>query len=222
MSNRNPRFLFVSSTSGSVMDRALSSGTVRDVTHSLVTDRACEAVQKAGLHGVRSEIFDEGSNERFCDRLLKYLIANEIDYVLSFYTKFYTDELRTAYKDRIINFHPSLLPAFKGMDGFGDGVRYHTKIIGTTVELIKDVMDEGKIVMQTSCAVDPNLDPAALRHRVFEQQCKTLVQVVNWIVEERLSVRGDLVVIKGASYHDLEFVPALDSPEAINMQIPTP
>ena len=102
-------------------------------------------------------------------------------------------------------------PAFKGMDGFGDGVAYHTKIIGTTAEFIKDVMDEGKIIMQTACAVDPNLGQAALRHRIFVHQCKTLLQVVKWLVEERVWVSGDKVTILGSSFHE-RVCAALDFP----------
>lgn len=222
MSARNPRFVFVVSTAGSVMDRVLESPTVRAATHSVVADQPCRAIEKARVHGLPTVVFDEASNEAFCTRLSGYLAEHAIDYILSFYTQFYAKPLRDAYRDRIINFHPSLLPAFKGMNGFGDGIAYHTKIIGTTVELIKDVMDEGKIVMQTAFTVNPNEDRAALRHRVFIQQCKTLIQVVHWILEDRLSVDGDRVIIRNASYHDLEFAPALDAREAIDVHIPLP
>ena len=141
--------------------------------------------------------------------------------VISFYMQFYAKAMRDAYQDRIINFHPSLLPAFKGMDGFGDGMAYHAKIIGTTVEFIKDVMDEGKIIMQTACAVNPNWDLAAMRHRIFVQQCKSLIQVAKWIVQDRVKVIGDKVVIGGASYQDVEFSPALEFHEAMNLRIPS-
>lgn len=202
------------------MNQVLEVPIVREVTHSVVADQPCAAIRKAQGHGVETLLFDEGSNTRFCARLANYLSEHEIDYVLSFYTPFYTRALREEFSDRIINFHPSLLPAFKGMDGFGDSVAYHTKIIGTTVELIKDVMDEGKIIMQTACAVDPGLHHDALRHRIFVQQCKTLVQTVWWIRENRLSVEGDHVTIANASYDDCEFVPSLDARDAVELQVP--
>lgn len=215
------RFVFVMSTSGSVMNQVLGSPVIREATHSVVADQPCAAVDKARALGLPTVLFDEGSNEAFCARLADYLAEHAIDYILSFYTQFYTKTLRDSFQDRIINFHPSLLPAHKGMDGFGDGVAYHTKIIGTTVELIKDAMDEGKIVMQTACVVDPNLDREALRHRIFVQQCKTLIQIAHWILENRLSVDGNCVTIRKASYHDPEFAPALEAREAIELQIPS-
>ena len=98
---------------------------------------------------------------------------------------------------------------------------YHAKIIGTTVEFIKDVMDEGKIIMQSTCAVNPNVEVAAMRHRLFVQQCKSLIQVVKWIVQDRVQVIGDQVAIAGASYQDVEFSPALEFHEAMNLRVPS-
>jgi phosphoribosylglycinamide formyltransferase-1 len=220
MHRQDKRFIFVVSTSGSVMNQVLESNFLRRVVHSVVADQACDAVEKARAWGVPVVLFDECSPEAFCARLKQYMEDHRIDYVLSFYTQFYSKAFRDAYRDRIINFHPSLLPAFKGMDGFGDGIAYHAKIIGTTVEFIKDVMDEGKIIMQTACAVDPNLELASLRHRIFIQQCKTLLQVVKWILEDRIRVSGDQVTIAEASYQEAEFSPALDCHEAMSLRIP--
>lgn len=222
MSGPHSRFVFVVSTSGSVMNQVLTAPTVRAATHSVVADQPCPAVSKARAQGVPATILAEGSNEAFCARLADYLAQHEVDYILSFYTQFYAKPLRDMFHDRIINFHPSLLPAFKGMDGFGDGLAYHAKLIGTTVELIKDVMDEGKIIMQTACAVAPAQGWEAMRHRIFVQQCKTLIQVVHWILEDRISIQGDHITIRDASYHDIEFSPALEVREALNLHIPDP
>lgn len=197
------------------MDRVLETDTVRNAVHSVVAGEESSAIDKARAHGVATSVLPAGTNEEFCSNLLEYVTGHRIDYILSFYTKFYAENIRSALPDRIVNFHPSLLPAFKGMDGFGDGIAYHTKIIGTTVELIKDVMDEGKIVMQTACAVDPTLALEEMRHRIFVQQCKTLVQVVDWIVQDRLEVDGDKVSVRGARFRDPEFAPALENREAI-------
>ncbi|MCS6288575.1 MAG: hypothetical protein H8K10_06315 [Nitrospira sp.] len=222
MHRQDTRFIFVVSTSGSVMKRVLASNFLRAVVHSVVVDQPCQAVAEAQAWGIPVTLFEEGSPEAFCSRLSQYMEEHHIHYVISFYTQFYSKAFRDAYRDRIINFHPSLLPAFKGMDGFGDGVAYHTKIIGTTVEFIKDVMDEGKIIMQTACTVDPRLSRAVLRHRIFVQQCKTLLQVVKWLIDDRVRVDGDQVTIVDAGYHDLEFVPALECREALDLQVALP
>ena len=222
MTNPNKRFVFVASTSGSVMNQVLATRFLRQVVHSVVADRPCEALEKARSWGVPTILLEHRSPELFCEKLDAYMREQHIDYVISFYTQFYSARFRDTYRDRIINFHPSLLPAFKGMDGFGDGVAYHTKIIGTTVEFIKDVMDEGKIIMQTACTVDPTLDREVMRHRIFVQQCKTLLQVVKWLIDDRVRVNGDQVTIIGGGYHDHEFVPALDCREAAELRVEFP
>ncbi len=216
------RFIFVVSTSGSVMNQVLGSNFLRGLVHSVVADQSCPALDKARAWGVPTVLFEEAVPERFCARLKRYMDEHAIDYVISFYTQFYSREFREACRDRIVNFHPSLLPAFKGMDGFGDGMAYHTKIIGTTVEFIKDVMDEGKIIMQTACVVDPSLSLRAMRHRIFVQQCKTLLQVVAWLAEDRVRIEGDRVTIMGASYEEGAFAPALESPDALDLRVALP
>jgi phosphoribosylglycinamide formyltransferase-1 len=222
MTNQPKRFVFVVSTAGSVMNQVLAADFLRRAVHSVVADQPCEALDKARLWGIPTAMFEHCSPDLFCDRLARYLEEHRIDYLISFYTQFYSEPLRRMYRDRIINFHPSLLPAFKGMDGFGDGVAYHAKIIGTTVEFIKDVMDEGKIIMQTACAVNPQASREALRHQIFVQQCKALLQVVKWLIEDRVRIDGDRVSIVDARYHDLEFVPALECREALECLVEHP
>ena len=222
MMKPKPSFLFVVSTSGSLMNAVLGCASVRATTHSAVFFGHGPGVEKASAHGVPCKNIEATTIETFSNELLAYIRTNEIDYVLSFFAGFYSKGFRDEMSDRLINFHPSLLPSFKGMDGFGDGVAYHTKILGTTVELIKDVMDEGKIVMQTAFASDPGLSVDRLRHVVFNQQCKTLIQVVNWVQEGRVEIDGDRVTIRDANFDSTEFVPALEHPEAREFHVPFP
>lgn len=222
MNTRGKRFVFVISTNGSVMDATLGNAFLRREVHSVVADRECGAIQKARDRGLPVVLFDEPQPEAFCQKLSTYMVEHGLEWVISFYTNFYSEAFRADHCDRIINFHPSLLPAFKGMDGFGDGIAYHVKLIGTTVELVKDVMDEGKIVLQTAAPVDPSSGAGQLRHRIFVQQCKSLIQVVKWICDDRLRVHGDLVTIEGASFEDVGFSPALDFKEAQELYIPPP
>lgn len=207
-------FAFVVSTEGSVMNEVLKSQFLRDHVHSVIADRPCGGIAKAESHGVPVVRIFEPDPEKFCERLLEHLREHEIDYVLSYYTNFYSQALRDAYRDRIVNFHPSLLPAFKGMDGFGDTVRYHARLFGNTVEFIDQVMDEGKIIMQTADAVDPSVPVAELRHRLFVQQCKALLQVAHWLGQGRIVVDGRRVVIKNARFNGASFSPALECEEA--------
>lgn len=220
--SRDLRLAAVASTGGAVLNETLRHPGVREAVRVVITDQPCAAEAKVQAHGVRVVRFDERDPERFCARLLELCQSEQIDHVLSYYTQFYSATFRAAYRDRIVNFHPSLLPAFKGMDGFGDTLAYRARLAGNTVELIDQVMDEGKILMQTVFPVDADAPPAAARHRLFVQQCRALIQTVQWLREDRVVVSGRQVTIRGARFDDPEFSPALDFDEARRWTPPEP
>ena len=222
MNDGELRFAMVVSTAGSVMNEVLKDDFFRSRVHQIVVHRPGPAYEKALAHGIPSTIVANDDVDEFCARLLKLFDEKAIDFVFSFYTSFYSAEFREAYRDRILNFHPSLLPAFKGMDGFGDTVRYPARFAGNTVELIADVMDEGKIVMQTVCPLDPGAPTELVRHRVFVHQCRALLQVARWLQEGRIGVEGHRVTVTGATYTCASFSPALDSEEVAMWSPPDP
>ena len=211
--------VIVSSTGGSVMNVLLENGFFRKQTFALVSDRLCPAVDKARAHGLESKVIAESNRERFCDGLLAYLEENRIDYVISFFTKLFTGALLGVFKDRIINLHPSILPAFKGMRGFEDTFEYGTRYMGSTIHFVDESMDEGKIIIQTVFPLDRNERKDKLRHRLFQQQCKSLLQVVKWLAEGRVGIVEKHVVIEGGMYVDYEFSPNLDFHDAISLRV---
>ncbi len=217
-----PRCVVTSSSGGAIINECLRYPAFKSLIHSMVCDQTCGAVEKARAHGVPVEIFAEPDGERFCDRLLDYLQTHRIDYVFSFYTKFYSERIRRAYADRLVNLHPSLLPAFKGNDAWEYVRVYGARFAGSTVELIHERMDEGKIILQTICPWDARHPARFTRHRVFVQQCKSLLQVASWLVEDRIRTNGCRVTVRDARFDSLEFSPALDCPDAIGFTCPTP
>jgi len=223
VTGRDLRFAFVVSTAGSVMNEVLKNEFVRCRVDLVVGDHADTALDAARRRGIPNTVAIRNDGpDRFCAELIPFLQDHEIDFVFSFYTKFYSTELRSTFRDRIINFHPSLLPAFKGADGFGDTIAYDARFAGNTVEFIADVMDEGKIIMQTACPVDHTLPVAHTRHRVFEQQCQALIQVAHWLQEDRITVEGHHVVVADATFDDASFSPALDARDAVRWVPPNP
>ncbi|MCI4351753.1 MAG: DegT/DnrJ/EryC1/StrS family aminotransferase, partial [Thermoplasmata archaeon] len=112
--------------------------------------------------------------------------------------------------------------AFKGADGFGDTIAYPARFAGNTVEFIGDVMDEGKIIMQTAFPVDERAPVAHTRHQVFVQQCQALIQVAHWLQEGRVCVDGRRVIVAGARFDHPSFSPAIDSSDARGWRPPCP
>lgn len=220
MTVKKLRCVIVASAGGSVMNELLKNEFFKSQITAVVSDRLCPAIDKAQRHDVHTEIIPERDKSVFCDHLLSFLRAYQADYVISFFTKLFVGELLTQYQDRILNLHPSLLPSFKGLDGFGDTVRYGTRYAGTTIHFIDGNMDEGKIIQQTVFPLDPDAGEALLRHRIFEQQCRSLLQVVRWLSEDRIHVDDQRVTVTDAVYQSFEFSPDLDFKDALELNIP--
>jgi phosphoribosylglycinamide formyltransferase-1 len=216
------RSVIVASAGGSVANVALSNAFFARSVSAVVADRKCGALERAADHGVATVLLRERDKLAFCNRLLEYLLQHDIEYVFSFYTRLFVGAILDVYQDRIINFHPSLLPAFKGLDGFGEAVRFGARFVGSTVHFIDAEMDEGKIIQQTILPLGPHAPLELIRHRLFVQQCKSLLQVARWLADDRLRISGDSVVVLDARYDDAEFSPALDFEDAIDLDVPQP
>ena len=210
---RNLKCVVVTSTAGSVMNELLKDPFFKSQIFAVVSDRQCDGLVKAAGHGVRTELFLEKEADEFCRRLLAFLEANQVDYVIAFYTKLFVGQLLQKYADRIVNLHPSLLPAFKGLHGFDESLQFRPRYLGTTIHFLDDRIDEGKIILQSVFPLDPAQSDEALRHRLFQQQCKSLLQVVKWLAEDRIHVEDGHVNVTGARFDDFEFSPRLEDTE---------
>jgi phosphoribosylglycinamide formyltransferase-1 len=105
------------------------------------------------------------------------------------------------FENRVINIHPSLIPAFCGQGQYGSRVHkavleYGCKLSGCTVHFVDDDYDHGPIVAQRSVEVDPDDTPASLAARVFREECRILPEVINWIAGGRVSVEDRQVRIQ--------------------------
>ncbi len=107
------------------------------------------------------------------------------------------------YRGRLLNIHPSLLPAFPGLDthrrALAAGVRLH----GATVHFVSDRLDGGPIVAQAAVPVWPDDSEDVLAARVLEQEHLLLPRCVRWILEGRVRLQGDRVVAEGIAPQDL-------------------
>ena len=212
-------WVVVSSTAGSVMNELFGNPYFRRSVTAVVSDRDCAAIEKARLQGVPTHVIRERENTAFSSRLLDFLQEVNADFVISFFTRLFTAPLLSAFRHRIINVHPSLLPSFKGLDGFGDTLRAGVRYVGSTIHFIDERMDEGNVILQSVYPLDPGLPAHELRHRIFDQQCRGVLQVVRWIEDGRVEIAGNRVCVKNAAYVDLEFSPNLDFEDAIDFGV---
>ncbi|MFN3189736.1 MAG: phosphoribosylglycinamide formyltransferase [Aureliella sp.] len=104
------------------------------------------------------------------------------------------------FANRVVNIHPSLIPAFSGKGYYGMRVHravveYGAKISGCTVHFVDDEFDHGPIIAQSSVPVLPGDRPEDLQARVFEQECSLLPSVLQAMSEGRIQVEGRRVLL---------------------------
>jgi phosphoribosylglycinamide formyltransferase-1 len=115
-----------------------------------------------------------------------------------------------AFENRIINIHPSLLPAFKGLDAQKQAFDYGVTLTGCTVHLVIPELDSGPVIAQAVVPVLPNDTPQTLAARILEHEHRIYPQVIQWFAEDRIKVEGNKVTVLGAKYGTLPFNPQLE------------
>ena len=114
--------------------------------------------------------------------------------VLAGYMRILSSFFVYYFSNRIINIHPSLLPAFAGADGVGDALAYGVKVAGCTVHLVNEEVDGGAILAQ---AVVPVLDDdtkESLHQRIQAEEYKLYPQTLSRMVEQGFSIQGRRII----------------------------
>lgn len=135
----------------------------------MVCDKPGAAViEKARRRGIETFVFSPKSYPSkavYEAEIVKLLEAKKVELVcLAGYMRIIGDVLLTAYDGRIINIHPSLLPAFKGAHAVEDALAYGVKVLGVTIHYVNSDLDGGKIIAQR--AYDFDGDDAEEAHRI--------------------------------------------------------
>ena len=101
------------------------------------------------------------------------------------------------YRGRLLNIHPSLLPAFPGLDTHRRALEAGAKRHGCTVHFVTAELDHGPIVIQAALPVRGGDTPASLAARVLKQEHVIYPRAVRWFLDGRLVIEGDRVRVKG-------------------------
>ncbi len=102
-----------------------------------------------------------------------------------------------TWHDRIINIHPSLLPAFKGIDAHEQALAAGVRVSGCTVHIVRAEMDAGPILVQAAVPVLPDDDVASLSARILVREHECYPLAVRLIAEGRVRIEGDRAVVDG-------------------------
>lgn len=213
---RKLRIAFIASTGGSVYrETCRRSPWLKDRVSLVITDRDCGAGTAAHELNHPVEQIAYRSARQFSEETYGILTRYQIDLAITFFTRILVEPLTSGFNGRLINLHPSLLPACPGLRGFEDSIKSGARIIGTTVHFVSAKLDEGPPILQSCIHRANNESTESLRHRIFEQQCRSLLQIAHWFEADRITASGDFVRISGAEITSGDFSPALDAEDAI-------
>jgi phosphoribosylglycinamide formyltransferase-1 len=156
----------------------------------------------AAEHGIATAIVDHkgyASREAFDAALIEAIDAWRPDLVvLAGFMRILTDDFVDHYRGRLLNIHPSLLPAFAGLHTHRRALESGVRVHGATVHFVTPTLDCGPVVIQAVVPVLPGDDEPALAARVLAQEHKIYPQAVSWFVADRLSIDADgRVVLSG-------------------------
>jgi phosphoribosylglycinamide formyltransferase 1 len=161
---------------------------------AVVSNKAdAPALERAVRAGVPAEIVDHRGlpRELFEDRLLAALAAHGVEaVVLAGFMRVLTARFVERFPYRIVNTHPSLLPAFPGIDAIARTIAHGVKLTGVTVHFVDASLDGGPIIAQVAVPVEDGDDLAALRARIQAEEHRLLPRVVQRLAAGRLSCQG--------------------------------
>ena len=153
----------------------LNSGEIVLVVANNANAYALERAKKAGIETSVVLKKECGSQAAFEERLKEVLTEHQIDIiVLAGFMTILTENFTSAYPKRILNVHPSLIPAFCGEGFYGLRVHqaaldYGVKVTGATVHFVNEIPDGGEIIAQKAVYIEDGDTPEILQRRVMEQ-----------------------------------------------------
>ena len=159
---------------------ARKSGMIRSGEIKLVisNNAGAFALERAGSAGIKTAVVlkkECGSQAAFEEKIKALLDENEIDLiVLAGFMSILSEDFTKAYPERIINVHPSLIPAFCGVGFYGlrvheEALKYGVKVTGATVHFVNEIPDGGRIIAQKAVEILQGDTPEILQRRVMEQ-----------------------------------------------------
>jgi phosphoribosylglycinamide formyltransferase-1 len=161
----------------------------------VISDRSdANALDRARARSVEAVHVDpDGFADRpaFDHALVGTLRDHAVDIVaLAGYMRIAGPELVGTFRDRMLNVHPALLPAFPGTSAVADALAWGVKVTGVTVHLVDEQVDHGPVVFQEAIAIAPDDDRDSLEERVHEAEHRLLPAAVRALGEGRLVVEG--------------------------------
>ncbi|MFQ5900544.1 MAG: phosphoribosylglycinamide formyltransferase [Thermodesulfobacteriota bacterium] len=152
------------------------------------------ALERAERYGIPAEVVSDKeflSKVEYDKRLVDILKDKGVELVaLAGFMRILTRDFISTFPQRIINIHPSLLPAFPGLNVQKKAIEYGVKFSGCTVHFVDEGIDTGPIIIQAAVPVHDDDTEETLSERILREEHRIYPQAIQLIAEERLEVVG--------------------------------
>jgi phosphoribosylglycinamide formyltransferase-1 len=167
----------------------------------LTNNPEARALGIAKEFGVETVVLDskpyKGRREDYDREVVEILRSKKIDIVcLAGFMRILSPVLIRAFKNKILNIHPALLPAFPGLHGQKQALDYGVKVSGCTVHFVDEGVDTGPVILQKAVAVLNDDDEDSLSERILEQEHKIYAEALDLVSRDLVEVKGRRVYIK--------------------------
>ena len=161
------------------------------------------ALKRAEQHNIEARYinFREFKDREDYDRkIIKTLKDKRVDLVvLAGYMRILTHYFINAYKNKIMNIHPALLPSFPGLHAQKQAVEYGVKVSGCTVHFVDEGVDSGPIILQKAVEVKDDDTEESLAERILKEEHQIYPRAIQLFCQGRLIIKGRKVFIKKRS-----------------------
>jgi phosphoribosylglycinamide formyltransferase-1 len=169
-----------------------------EIAIALSNREDARGIEKARALGSEARVISSKGLEREAyDKLVvAALQERRVDLVcLAGYMRLLSPQFVAAFHNRILNIHPSLLPAFPGMEAQRQALEHGAKFSGCTVHFVDENLDAGPIVLQACVPVEDSDTPETLSERILREEHRIYAEAVRIVLEGRFRVEGRRVLI---------------------------
>ncbi len=180
---------------------AVEEGRIKGKISIVISDNPdAYALKRAKQHNIETQYIDFRSfknREDYDKEIIKSLKEKKIELVvLAGYMRILSPFFINAYKNKIMNIHPALLPSFPGLHAQRHAAEYGVKVSGCTVHFVDEGMDSGPIILQKAVEVKDNDSEESLAERILREEHRIYPQAIQLFSQSRLIIKGRRVFIK--------------------------
>ena len=169
-----------------------------EIAIALSNREDARGIEKARVLGIEARVISSKGLEREAyDKLVVAALQEKrVDLVcLAGYMRLLSPQFVSAFHNRILNIHPSLLPAFPGMEAQRQALEHGVKFSGCTVHFVDENLDAGPIVLQACVPIEDSDTPETLSERILREEHRIYAEAVRIVLEGKFRVEGRRVLI---------------------------